>query len=178
MRHKAQPIAHIGSIVVREFQTTDDRALQRAANFASIARMTASLPSPYRLHHAQAWIALCRRRYARSTSTKRNFAICDGDQLIGAIGASRYGDEAEIGYWLTPEYWGKGMMTKVVRRLLPVVQQWWNITRVVARTFPENIGSRRVLEKNGFQQTALQLKGHRKGKQWLDIAVYTKYGKS
>ncbi|MFD2445492.1 GNAT family N-acetyltransferase [Bacillus sp. CGMCC 1.16607] len=54
-------------------------------------------------------------------------------------------------YELSKEYWGQGVMS----RLLPIVIKYgfntMKLNRIEALFHPDNIGSRRVLEKAGFK---------------------------
>ena len=59
--------------------------------------------------------------------------------------------EAELGYLILPEFWGKGIVSKVVKRLLYLAVNQKQIQKVFAIIDPENIPSRKILEKNGFQ---------------------------
>lgn len=72
-----------------------------------------------------------------------------------SIGAFRQGNihcrTAELGYYLAEEYWGKGVMTEAVRLLCEKLFSETDIIRIFAEPFVHNIGSRRVLEKAGFQ---------------------------
>ena len=58
--------------------------------------------------------------------------------------------EAELGYLLLPDFWGKGIGSKVVTRLLALAMNQNQILNVFAIIDPENIPSRKILEKNGF----------------------------
>jgi len=55
----------------------------------------------------------------------------------------------EIGYGLGSRYWGKGYMTEVVKTMLDYYLSS-GFTTVYASFFPENIASRRVMEKCGM----------------------------
>ena len=73
--------------------------------------------------------------------------LCNG-QVAGSV--SSYLDEGkpEVTYWLGKEYWGKGIATWALREFLAN----HNPTRpIYARVAKDNLGSRRVLEKCGFQ---------------------------
>lgn len=59
--------------------------------------------------------------------------------------------EAEIGYMILPEYWGKGIISIVAKNLLDVATRKSQLKKVFAIIDPENIPSRKILEKNGFQ---------------------------
>ncbi len=60
------------------------------------------------------------------------------------------GKEIELGYRLGRAHWGKGYATEVARA--SAARGWGALGfgRLVAVTYPENVGSRRVLEKTGF----------------------------
>ncbi|MFL5681063.1 MAG: GNAT family N-acetyltransferase [Chloroflexota bacterium] len=51
-----------------------------------------------------------------------------------------------VGYWLARELWGRGIATRALAAFLPLIAE----RPLFADVAPGNIGSRRVLEKNGF----------------------------
>jgi RimJ/RimL family protein N-acetyltransferase len=55
--------------------------------------------------------------------------------------------EREVGYWLGKEYWGKGIATEALKQYLQVLKQ----RPLMAHVAKHNLGSKRVLEKCGFQ---------------------------
>ncbi|AQG81256.1 GNAT family N-acetyltransferase [Spirosoma montaniterrae] len=57
----------------------------------------------------------------------------------------------EIGYGTYPAFRRQGYMTEMVGGLLNWAGQQPGVRRVIADTNAENIGSQRVLEKNGFR---------------------------
>ena len=59
-------------------------------------------------------------------------------------------DEVELLYALRPESWGRGLATEVGERLLGIAFSVLELPSVVAYTLPENVRSRRVLDKLGF----------------------------
>ena len=76
-------------------------------------------------------------------------------QLIGTCGFWRLMKDhhrAEIGYELAPEYWGRGLMPEAVGAALNFGFTTLGLHSVEAHIHPDNIGSRRVLEKLGFVQ--------------------------
>jgi [ribosomal protein S5]-alanine N-acetyltransferase len=75
-------------------------------------------------------------------------------KVIGTIGFhnwNKHSHKAEVGYELSKEFWGQGVMS----RLLPIVIQYgfhtMELNRIEALFHPDNIGSRKVLEKAGFK---------------------------
>ena len=83
------------------------------------------------------------------------FAVSADGKVIGSIGAFRqdniHRQTAELGYYISEEYWGKGIMTEAVKQLCDYVFTHTDIIRIYAEPFAFNIGSCRVLEKNDFQ---------------------------
>ena len=73
--------------------------------------------------------------------------VCDG-QVVGSIASYEDAGRPEVTYWIGRAYWGKGIATRALTTLLNHV----NTTRpIYARVAKDNLGSRRVLEKCGFQ---------------------------
>ena len=72
--------------------------------------------------------------------------IFDG-QVAGSMLSWVMEGEREVGYWLGKEYWGQGIATQALAQYVAIVK-----TRpLYAHVARHNIGSRRVLEKCGFQ---------------------------
>ncbi|MEO6682541.1 MAG: GNAT family N-acetyltransferase [Ginsengibacter sp.] len=58
--------------------------------------------------------------------------------------------EAEIGYLILPEYWGKGIVGKVAHYLMELAKTKKQIKKVFAIIDPYNIPSRKILERFEF----------------------------
>lgn len=58
--------------------------------------------------------------------------------------------EVEVAYALLPEYWGKGLATEIVKKLVDIAFRKLGLRSIVGFTLSENEASKRVLEKNGF----------------------------
>lgn len=61
---------------------------------------------------------------------------------------------AELGYILTPEWWGRGIMSEVVRAVIDYGFDNMHLHSIMAQIDPDNDASRRLLEKHGFVQEA------------------------
>ena len=57
---------------------------------------------------------------------------------------------AEVGYRIAERACGQGLATLAVRRLIQEARSRWNLTRLVANVYAENIGSAKVLQRCGF----------------------------
>jgi RimJ/RimL family protein N-acetyltransferase len=73
--------------------------------------------------------------------------VCDG-QVVGSVSSYLMSGKPEVTYWIGRAHWGKGIATRALTAFLAQV----NATRpIYARVAKDNLGSRRVLEKCGFQ---------------------------
>lgn len=86
-----------------------------------------------------------------------NWTIVDrvSGEWIGSMGLWRVIFEhcrAEIGYALLPEHWGKGYASEAMAAILDYGFEEFGLHSVLAEINPANEGSRRVLEKHGFQE--------------------------
>ena len=67
----------------------------------------------------------------------------------GHVDAWAEGDHRELGYWLGRSWWGRGIGTRAVALLVATLPD----RPLIAHVADHNIGSQRVLEKNGFVRT-------------------------
>lgn len=89
------------------------------------------------------------------------YAVClkRDNKAIGSIGlmtgkASNIDlqkDEAEIGYWIGVPFWGQGLIPEAVRELMRYAFETLNIKKLWCGYFDENLKSKRVQEKCGFE---------------------------
>jgi len=73
--------------------------------------------------------------------------IVRDEQVAGSIGSWEMEGKHEVGYWIGREYWGKGIATQALTQYLEVEK----IRPLSAHVAKHNVGSKRVLEKNGFK---------------------------
>jgi ribosomal-protein-alanine N-acetyltransferase len=57
---------------------------------------------------------------------------------------------AEMGYVLSREYWGQGLMPEAVRAMISFGFERMGLNRIEARCMTENVASARVMEKAGM----------------------------
>ncbi|MDZ5471997.1 GNAT family protein [Bacillus sp. 31A1R] len=92
-------------------------------------------------------------RFEEGKQIRWGIALKETDNLIGTCGFHSIEPEhskVEIGYELHPNYWNKGVMSEVISKILDYGFNKMELNRVEAFYDPENIASRKVLEKNGF----------------------------
>jgi RimJ/RimL family protein N-acetyltransferase len=60
-------------------------------------------------------------------------------------------EEVEVGYGFVPEFWGRGLATKLARESVRIGFTELHLPSLVSFTLPTNLASRRVMEKAGFR---------------------------
>ncbi len=75
------------------------------------------------------------------------------DRLIGTIGfhsIDLQNESCEVAYDLNPTYWNRGIITQICQQMTAWAHQEMKFQRIAASVMLENHGSRRVLEKSGY----------------------------
>ncbi len=157
---------------LRKWDPSFAASLAESANDARIGRwLNEGFPYPYTLRDAEEFIGS-----ALADELSVHAAVVCGEKVIGGIAAGRKRGAlrhcAELGYWLAPEYWGKGVMTQAVRAFCGRVFSQTDIVRIQALVFSPNAASCRVLEKCGFRKEGVLCKSAFKNGQYFDTAIY------
>lgn len=95
---------------------------------------------------------------------KKTFAIVykENNKLIGSLGLELYGMEdklseffnykgREIGYVLSKDYWGKGLMPEAVKKVIDYCFDVLDFDFLLCGHYDKNLRSKRVQEKCGFK---------------------------
>ncbi|MDQ6861661.1 MAG: GNAT family N-acetyltransferase [Verrucomicrobiota bacterium] len=158
---------------LRSWRIEDAPALVEGANNRNVwLRLRDIFPHPYTLANAEAYLG-------RVVRVKPAFSFCielDG-RAAGGIGLDAQDDvhhrTAEIGYWLAEPFWGRGVMTHVVRAIIGYGFTALPLDRIEAYVFSNNPTSARVLEKTGFTCEGRLRQNVVKDGQLLDSLVYS-----
>jgi RimJ/RimL family protein N-acetyltransferase len=165
----------LGECSIRDWLPGDASSLARHANNRKVWRnLRDAFPHPYRYEHAVDWLNMVKRQDPRVF-----FCIAsEADEAIGGIGFSRQADVerfgAELGYWLSEEYWGRGITTRAVEAVTQHAFDVHGLRRVYALPLAWNPASARVLEKAGYQLEGRLRSSVYKDGQWVDQFLYAK----
>ena len=147
------------------------------AHFANNEKIAANLrnvfPYPYSLADAKAYIEGCIK--AGDDNSLCRAIVVDG-RAAGSIGVflgqDVYCRNAELGYWLAEDYWGRGIVTEAASQICKAAFDKFDIVRIFAEPYAYNIGSRRVLEKAGFSLEGTMKQGVFKNGKIFDYCMY------
>ena len=163
-----------GGYCLRGFLYGDAKSIAHHGNNPNIAiNMRDSFPNPYTLAHARAWI-----QHVKEHESKTRFVIAHGQDAVGEIGfvsqldVHRY--SAEIGFWVSEEHWGKGVMSKAVACVSDYAFSSRGVVRLFADVNERNQASGKVLEKCGFALEGVLKKHIYKDGTFYDQFLYAK----
>lgn len=161
-----------GPCQLRSWQLTDAETLVKHTNNRKLwINLRDRFPHPYTQADADWWV-----KFASETAPTTNLAIEVDGEAVGSIGLERHTDIerclAEVGYWLSEQHWGKGIMTAALRTFTTYAFGRFGLTRLYAVPFARNEGSVRILEKAGYQREGLMRRSAIKDGVVLDQYLY------
>lgn len=114
------------------------------------------------------------KRFVDNEGIRWGIATKDNNQIIGSCGYHNWEKEhfkAEVGFEVTPEYWQKGVMTEVLKHVLPYGFEKMGLFRIEALYDPENTASKKTLEKAGFIYEGILRKSSFEKGRFCDAAI-------
>lgn len=126
------------------------------------------------VNDTQQFIAAMRAGYGKGTDVA--IGIWHQGALAGSIGLHQIDQEnksAEIGYWLSADAQGHGLITRSCRAVIGYAFRDLNLNRIVIKVAPDNLASRAVPERLGFvrEGTLRQVAAHYDT--FLDLIIYS-----
>jgi len=116
-----------------------------------------------KLKQAERLIKHFNKQFFYSKHIRWGISLKKNNKIIGSCGyhhcdfnvLQKFDYKAEIGYELTPEYWRKGIMTEALKEIIKYGFKELKLNRIEALIIPENIASRKLVEKVGFIEEGL-----------------------
>ncbi|MCF6406282.1 GNAT family N-acetyltransferase [Chitinophaga filiformis] len=169
------PTLSTGNISLRAIDERDIAALfslfshEKVVRFMDIGRFV-------NVSEAAQLIAFFRDKLASGEGMRWAITINGHNELIGTCGfhhINRIHYKMELGYDLLPSYWGKGIMTNSIHRLMQYGFEDLQMNRIEAFVDPANIHSRQLLERLGFEREGkVRQAFFQKGK-FVDAFIYS-----
>lgn len=104
------------------------------------------------LSYAMSHINYCKSMIRNEQGLFWAIARKNDNVMIGWLGlyTNNHNNRAEIAFDLSEDFWGQGIITDVIHETLRYAFDYVELVRVGALILKENVGSQKVLEKNGF----------------------------
>lgn len=139
-------------LLLRDWQPTDRAPFRQIATDPSVMRFISD-GAPWSDERIDGFLS---RQAAHAR--ERGFCLAAlterrGGALIGLAGLQPMGTsgEIEVGWWLTPTRWGRGLASEAGRALLAHGFGTQGLERIVAITHPRNLKSRAVMQRIGMR---------------------------
>lgn len=161
-------------VSLRVWNNSDLPALLKYANNKAIAgNLRDAFPFPYTQKDALRFLEMA----LPGNPHLLILAIDCKGEAIGSVGATLgqdvYRKNMEIGYWLAEPFWGQGIMTGVIRKFTSHLWLTYDVHRIYAEPYANNLASRKVLEKAGFSCEAIFKQNIIKHGEYLDSCIYS-----
>lgn len=171
----ATPTIQTPRLLLGAFNAEDAIDLQRLAADREIADTTVSIPHPYDLDHALAWIGQQRREAVRGRATNFAIRLLPGSPLIGCAGLRDIDpahSQAELGFWIGREWWGHGYAREAGAAVIRFGFEQLRLNRICAHHMARNPAAGKVLLHIGMQREGLLRERVRKWGVYEDVIIY------
>lgn len=135
-------------LIIRPIEQSEFSDFHAIAKRREVAENLASIPHPMSKETAAEWLSA--RAYRGEPDFVAGIYKPDGT-LVGCIGISDV--PVTTYYFFASEYWGQGYASEVLNPFLGWCVNQFDITEFKVGVHQGNIGSIKVLERSGFQQT-------------------------
>ncbi len=140
------------AFILRDWRPDDIDDLAEICNNYNLAKqMRRNFPHPYTRKDAEAFLNMMLKSPKRRGIFR---AIAADGRLIGSISVclqeADFEKDAELGYWIAEEYWGRGIATRAAVMICKEAFESFDIARISSCALEDNPASCRVLEKTGF----------------------------
>ena len=122
----------------------------------------------------QAFYNFALHRYADNKALHTH--IMYQDTLVGSVSLNTINatlKKVEIGYWLSYDYQGRGIMTKAVHAIMKIAKDVYDAQVAIIKAAEHNLPSRRVAERLGFTYDGVIANNELVNGQILNHVIYS-----
>lgn len=162
-------------LLLRPYEIGDEEAVFSVISKREIYETTLLIPHPYPRESVVYWIHLTRKNIERKIAYELGSFHQETGKYIGNCGIANLSfqnNSGELAYFIDPNEWHKGYGTEAVKQILSFGFNVLQLERIIGRCMSHNIGSQKVLEKNGLQFEGVARHEVRKEEQYRDILRY------
>ena len=158
-------------LLLRPFKLRDVNDVFEYASDSEWARYLPRVPQPFTREAAQERVA---RHVLESWKTHPTWAIVLHEKVIGGIVLmiDLQHEIGELGYELSREHWGKGLMTEAARAVIDWGFQERRLAKIFAQADARNKRSLRVMEKLNMRREGVLRSHSRERGERIDEVFY------
>ncbi len=153
-------------LTLRKMMVIDAQDMHEYACRNDVTKYLTWAPHPDRAYTVQ-YLQYLGNRYAAGMFYDWAIIYEPDCKMVGTCGFTSFNcasDSAEVGYVLNPSYWGKGIASEALERVLQFGFEELGLHRIEARFIKENERSRGLMERvgmtfEGYMREAMLVKG-------------------
>ena len=149
---KDLPTLETDRLILRKMSLDDAEAVFAYASDPEVSRYV--IWETHRsIEESRAFLKLAIAKYENGGEPDWGIIYKGDHRLLGTCGIAAWEPDharAELGYVLSRDYWGRGLMAEAVRAMIRFGFDRMKLNRVEARCIAENTASARVMEKAGM----------------------------
>jgi len=168
------PTLLLNRLVLRPFELSDSKEVQRQAGNPQVAATTATIPHPYPDGAAEEWIAKHPEWFAKGIAVDWAIELKEEKKLIGCIslGISKAHKRAELGYWVGVDFWNKGYCSEAAVGAIRYAFDTLKLNKITSRHMSENPSSGKVMINAGMEKEGYLKQDFYKNGKYVDMVVY------
>lgn len=162
-------------LLLRKFRNTDIEAVYRGLSDEEVIKYYGvQYDSLLDTQEQMDWFELIEQQ-----ETGIWWAICDQQtqDFLGAVGFNNWNKKnrsIEMGYWLLPEHWGKGVVTEAGNEVCRYAFEYMSVHRIEAVVETENLNSRKVMSALNFTNEGTRKDCEIKDGKFISLEMYAK----
>lgn len=135
---------------------------------------TINIPKPYTRESAIFWIKLAKDSFEDGSGVIFAIRTSEKSKIIGGIGLGidRKSNKAELGFWLSQDYWNNGFTTEAVKAIIKFGFEELKLKRIFATHFDFNEASGKVMRNAGMTKEGTMKCYTKKDGQYQNHVLY------
>jgi ribosomal-protein-alanine N-acetyltransferase len=171
------PILSSDRLILRQFQVSDLENVYQGLSHPDVIKYYGiSFDSLEATKEQMEWF-----ENLEKTETGIWWAVCSkmNGEFLGAGGLNEMSKEnrkAEIGFWLLPVHWGKGIMTEAMPLILNYAFHSLELHRIEGFVESDNINCKKAMKKLNFNLEGTMKDCEVKNGNFISLDIYSKIG--
>lgn len=163
------------SVKLRELNFSDAEFIVKNARDKDIIKYTFVIAPPFDLETAKKFIRKAKKEIKDKVAYEFGIELNNTRELIGTINLFNINwknKNAEIGFWMAKNYWGRGLSDQSLNLMLKFGFSQLKLKRIQARVLDKNEPAQKLLERAGFKLEGRLRKKTFFKKRWYNDLIY------
>lgn len=149
------PLIHTERLKLRKLQVEDFPSLVKYANNKAVGDNIVNIPYPFREPDAAFRLSSVSQGFKNRNRFCFAIELKERNEIIGEITINLMdskNNHAQLAYWVGEPFWKNGYATEAAKAIINFGFEKLNQELIYADAYSENIGSQKVMTKNGMKK--------------------------